>query len=139
MKNTDRELNILLDTNFLIVPFQFKIDLKSRFDELIDRKYSLILLNEVYEELVKIYNKARGKRKQEIKAAITYFKNKEKITILEKQDNESIDDLLIRIAKKFNYVVATNDKILKRRLKNLGINFIYVRQKSFFRANRFLG
>ncbi|MHA1268857.1 MAG: type II toxin-antitoxin system VapC family toxin [Candidatus Helarchaeota archaeon] len=139
MIDNNRVLNILLDTNFLLIPFQFKVNLKTKFDELIDRKYNLIILNEIYDELVRISKKAKGKRKIEIQAALTYYKSKEKKTILNRLENESVDDLLLRIAKENNYIVATNDKLLKRRLKKSGINFIYLCQKAYFKAYRPFG
>ncbi|MBD3230864.1 MAG: hypothetical protein GF329_21985 [Candidatus Lokiarchaeota archaeon] len=134
MTHRDHTVNILLDTNFLLVPFQFKINLKTKFDELLDRKYNLILLNAVYDELKRISKKARGKRKQEIRAALKYYKEKEKSTIISKRNNETVDDLLLRIAKDKNYIVATNDKSLKRRLKKNDCNFIYLRQRSHFES-----
>jgi rRNA-processing protein FCF1 len=138
MDENNRIVNILLDTNFLLLSFQFKIDLRTEFNKLIDKKYNLILLEEVYEELMAINKKVRGRKKQETQAAIIYYKSKEKINDFEKKENESVDDFLIRIAKEHDYIVATNDKRLKRRLKNQGINFIYLRQKSHFKSHRII-
>jgi len=129
-------LYIILDTNFLLVPFQFRVNLKSKFDELIDRKYEIVILEDVYNELLKIYEKARGRRKQEISAAIKYYKTKELAKNFKKKDDEDVDDFLIRIARNKNYIVATNDKSLKKRLKEQGSNFIYLRQKAFFKSYR---
>ncbi|MHA1230565.1 MAG: type II toxin-antitoxin system VapC family toxin [Candidatus Helarchaeota archaeon] len=139
MQFDDRVLYILLDTNFLIVPFQFRINLKSKFDELIDREYKLVLLQEIYDELLRINKKARGKSKQEIQAAITYYRNHEKVSLLKRNENEPMDEFIIRVAKKYNMIVATNDRSLKRRLKNQGINFIYLRQGSYLKSHRPLG
>ena len=139
MNNNNHVLHIVLDTNFLLIPFQFKLNFKTKFDELLDIKYEIVLLKEVYDELLHIVKKARGKQKQGIQAAIQYFGEKEKILILEKRENEMVDDLLLRIATDNKYIIATNDKGLKRRLKNQGSNFIYLRQKSYFKSHRSFG
>ena len=43
---------------------------------------------------------------------------------------ESNDDVIVKVAKEFRCPVATNDRILKRRLRNMGVAVIYVREKS---------
>ena len=43
---------------------------------------------------------------------------------------ENIDDFILRMAKEKKWVVATNDKELKTKLKKMGIPIIYLRQKS---------
>ncbi|MFX0135693.1 MAG: nucleotide-binding protein, partial [Candidatus Hodarchaeota archaeon] len=44
---------------------------------------------------------------------------------------ETIDDFILRIAKEKKCIVATNDKVLKKKLKSQGVPIIYLRQKSY--------
>ncbi|MCK5631991.1 hypothetical protein KAH85_05490, partial [Candidatus Bathyarchaeota archaeon] len=44
--------------------------------------------------------------------------------------HESHDDLIVRIAHKMGYCVATNDKALRKRLRNLNVPVIFLRQKT---------
>ena len=43
---------------------------------------------------------------------------------------ESADDVIVHTAKKLNALVFTNDKELKKRLRDISVPVIYVRQKS---------
>jgi rRNA-processing protein FCF1 len=43
---------------------------------------------------------------------------------------EAVDDVLVRVAKSWNVPVFTNDRILKKRLRDISVPVIYVRQKS---------
>jgi rRNA-processing protein FCF1 len=47
----------------------------------------------------------------------------------ELEKGETVDDLIIRTAKKCNFIVATADLGLKRRLRDQNIPVIYLRQK----------
>ena len=138
MNKTDRTLKILLDTNFLIVPFQFRLNLQAEFDKLLDRKYELILLKEIYDELNHILKKSNGKKRQEIQAAIKYFESFPKQDLSKREPNENIDDFLVRVALENKYIVATNDKGLKRKLRRLKINYIDLRQRNHFKIKNTL-
>ena len=42
----------------------------------------------------------------------------------------TVDDVIVRVAKSWNSMVFTNDRILKKRLRDISVPVIYVRQKS---------
>jgi len=44
---------------------------------------------------------------------------------------ENYDDVILRIAKENNYVVATNDRLLRRKLRKAGITTIFLRQRAY--------
>lgn len=97
---------ILLDTNFLVAPFQFSFDI---FEEL-ERLYphaEVYTLDDAVQEAKSIKG---GKYKDLVERLI----EKKDIEVLETEGEGEVDDLIVDISDEF--IVATNDKELKRRL-----------------------
>ncbi len=134
---------IVIDSNFILLPFQFKIDY---FDEIrfsIEGEIRFIVYQQIFDEL-----EAKRKKQQKtakfikfLESGLIYLeKNKERynIDILEdtKNENESTDDFLIRMLKDLkkenqNIYIATNDSDLRRKAKKIKINSIFMRQKKY--------
>ncbi|MFX1453635.1 MAG: PIN domain-containing protein [Promethearchaeota archaeon] len=130
MKDLDF-LGIIIDTNFFFVPFDFKIDIFEEINRIILRNYKLIAFPAIIEELKKLEAKKNSiKWKNKIQLALKLAENCE---IYEESPlpNETIDNFILRIAKEKNWYVATNDKTLKKKLKNQGVPIIYLRQKKY--------
>ena len=62
---------IIIDTNFLLVPFQFRVDIFSEFERICNSNYKLCIYNGSIGELRNIVEKSGGKDK---KAATPYAK-----------------------------------------------------------------
>ena len=122
-------LKVILDSNALFVPFQFKIDLISELDNLLERRYELILLSPVKQELEALASKGSPKMR---KAASCALKLAEKCRQIELKVPETtlVDDAIIEAAKDFRAMVFTNDRQLRRRLRDISVPVIYLRQKS---------
>jgi len=115
-------MKIILDTNFLMAINKFKIDV---FSEL--RGNDLFTLDTVIEELEKI---SHGKSKDSISAKIALELRKKKgLKVLKSKEKET-DLSLLGYAKK-GYVIATQDKILKDKLKKNRRRIIFIRQKKY--------
>ncbi len=134
---------IVIDSNFILLPFQFKIDY---FDEIrfsIEGEIRFIIYQQIFDEL-----EAKRKKQQKtakfikfLESGLIYLeKNKERynIDILEdtKNENETTDDFLIRMLKDLkkenqNIYIATNDSDLRRKAKKIKINSIFMRQKKY--------
>ena len=121
---------ILLDTNFLLVPCQFKVDIFSEIDRIIIAKYEIIVLDKTVEELENIVKNQKGKDKEAAKFALKLIENKKPIMIKTNNDKKT-DDIILDYAIKEDYLVATQDKDLKRKLINHGIEVIVLRKKKF--------
>ena len=130
--------NILLDTNFLVIPFTLKVDIFSEINRIADNPKIYVLDLSVL-ELEKIAETSKGKDSRAAKAALSYL-DKMPITIKKtvKHLNKaqslnkigSVDDKIVEFAHKNNYWVATQDKLLKEKLKNKDIKIITLRQKT---------
>lgn len=113
---------IFLDTSFLIDIVRYKIDIKS-LDEILEEKYELFTITQVIKELEKIAS-SRKKESKYAKLALKLI-DLHKIKIL-KFSEKSADKVLISLS---NAIIATNDKKLRKRLKDKKIKTIYLRAK----------
>lgn len=118
-------MKILLDTNFTLIPAQFKVDI---FSELANNQ--LYILDKTLEELKNIVKKQSLKHKKAAKLALTLIK-KNKVKILKTKSKLKTDDLILETAKKIKAAVATQDKLLKQKLKKNKVKIITLRQKKY--------
>jgi len=139
---------VVIDSNFILLPFQFKIDY---FDEIrlkIEGNLRFIIYQQILNEL-------ESKRKRDpratnfkrfLESGLLYLeKNKQKynIGILEyiKKENETTDDFILRMLKNLklenqNIYLATNDSELRKKAKIIKINTIFLRQKKYLSIDR---
>ena len=126
---------IILDTNFLMIPLQFKVDVFSEIDRICDFKYELVTIPEVVEELTRLSEKGSGKNHRAARAALELIK---KHGVAEKKYRKifkTADEAILNIADE-NSIVATQDRILRKKLKQKKIRLIILRQKKHL---KFLG
>lgn len=119
---------ILLDTNFLLIPAQFKVDIFSEIERICNFNYKLYILDKTIGELGNIIEKQRGKNKDAAKLALKLIKIK-KINIIKTWENLTTDNLIIKKADKKEFIVSTQDKFLKKQLKIKNTPLIVLRQK----------
>lgn len=99
---------LLLDTNFLTVPFQFKVDIFQELERIFSENYSIFTLDRCIKEGKKIEN---GKYKE----LIEKLTDEKPIEIIETSSKLKTDDLILQYSKK-EFVVCTNDKELKNKI-----------------------
>ena len=114
-------IKIIFDTNFAIIPFQFKVDIYTELDKLIDEKYEIYFLNACIKELEKI---------KFGNAAIELMKQK-KVNFVDFPIKNGIDNTILEFAKKEGAIIATQDKELKRKALKQRIKTISLRQKKY--------
>lgn len=119
---------IIVDSNALFVPLQFKIDVFDELERLLNRKFELILLSPVQQELKMLAAENSPKMK---KMAAFALKLAEKCRYVKVNLSEKmVDDVIVEIAAKWKIPVFTNDSQLRKRLRDISVPVIYVRQKS---------
>jgi rRNA-processing protein FCF1 len=119
---------IILDTNFLLIPAQFRVDIFSEIERIADFNYDLCVLDKTIDELKKIMDEQEGKNKAAAKLALDLVKIK-KLKIL-KTEEGYVDDLL---QEQKEAIIATADQELIRKLKDKGIKIIRLRQKKYLK------
>jgi rRNA-processing protein FCF1 len=122
-------LKVILDSNALFVPLQFKIDIFEELKRLLNRNVEFVLLSPVKRELEMLAAKDSPKIRRE---AVYALRLAEKCKYVAVDDSEKLptDDVIVKVAKSWNSPVFTNDRQLKRRLRDISVPVIYVRQKS---------
>jgi len=127
-KNRKQELKVILDSNFLFIPSQFKVDIFEELSKLLNRRFDPVLLSPTYGELLEIAEKGSPKMRQQASLALK-FAEKCHVVRVEKGLKETHDDVIVRVAAEWRSPVATNDRELRKRLRNLGVPVIFLRQR----------
>ena len=122
-------VKVILDSNALFVPFQFKIDIFEGVKQLLERRLELVLLSPVKRELETLTKKGSPKMR---KNALYALKLAGKCSYVEVDAPVSalVDDIIVEIAEEWKSPVFTNDRQLRKRLRDISVPVIYVRQKS---------
>ena len=118
---------VVIDTNFFMVPFQFNVDIITELEKLLP-SYKLTTPSFVINELKGLKNNSKGKIRLNANLALK-LANSSKVEIkdISLLENETVDDALLRVSE----VLATNDIELKNRAKEKGITVAYLRQKKY--------
>jgi uncharacterized protein len=121
-------LKIILDTNALFVPLEFKMDIFEDTKMLLDRNVEFVLLSTVKHELELL---AAGEEPKTRRLAVFALRLAEKCSFVAVEERgETADDVIVRVAKNWDATVFTNDRELRRRLRDISVPVIYLRQKS---------
>lgn len=116
-----RNQKILLDTNFLMLPAQHKLDI---YMEL--KSHSLLTLKQCITELERL---AKGKSKRAVYARIALQLARKNAEIVNAKG--STDSAVIGYALQNACAVATNDRNLIKSLKRHNIKIIRLRQEKY--------
>ncbi len=122
---TESLYKVVLDSNFLLLPFQFRIDIFAELDKLLDVRYEVYVTKGVIEELKKI-------KSRHAKGALSVAN---KLRVIETEG--SVDEALLKLASK-EVIIATNDKFLKEKIKNKGAPVIYLRQRKYLAIDGYI-
>lgn len=98
--------NIVLDTNFLLIPIKFKVDIFREIERICDFPYNLHIVDKTIDEL-------KGKKGEKLALSLIKHHN---INIIKTNKDKIADDLITDL-KLENKVIATQDKDLKKRNK----------------------
>ena len=139
---------IIIDSNFILLPFQFKIDYLNEIRNNLEGDLKFIIFQQILNEL-------EAKRKREPKATqfirlldsgLSYVeKNKTEYDIATlkdiKKSTETTDEFLIQKSLELkeegnNIFLATNDSELRRKARLSSINTIFLRQKKYLSIER---
>jgi len=139
---------IILDSNFILLPFQFKVDYLNEIRLNLEGEVEFIIFKQILNELEakQVREPNATKFQREFKSGLSYLeknRNKYDITFLDetKKAIETTDDFLLRKAielKIENQLIflATNDSILRKKAGEFGLNSIFLRQKKYLSFER---
>ncbi len=122
------KVKVVLDSNFLFVPSQFNLDIFEELANLLNQRFEPILLSSTLKELQGLAESASPKKRKQALLALK-LAEKCRAVAVEKGSRETYDDVIVRVAAEWKSPVATNDRELRRRLRDLGVSVIFLRQK----------
>jgi len=117
---------VIIDTNFLLIPEKFKIDIFYEISRLVPNS-EIIITKGTFRELEQI----KKNRKAANVAIKILDKYKDRYKIYEGgEDCKTVDDEVLRIATDERFIVCTDDKELKRKLRERNVGIITLKHKS---------
>lgn len=124
---------VIIDTNMLLVPATCHVDIFSQLRELAPNA-ALIILDRQKSELDKIIDKEKLPFRKAAKIALQLIET-QGVHVYETRTKwesfKSVDNLILEVAKTGSFAVATQDRGLKRELRENHIPVIILRQKSY--------
>jgi rRNA-processing protein FCF1 len=139
-----KEYNVVvIDTNFILLPYQFKIDYLSDIYLHLEGKTRFYVFKQSLDEIeAKIRREPKTRKlKRQYKGGMAYLDKNEKIYPIYfinevKDESETTDDFLlkwcIRFKKEYKKVfLATNDSELRKKARNSNVKLIYLRQEKY--------
>ena len=119
---------VVLDTNFLLIPFRFRIDILRELEYLIEVSHHFVISSMSLSELKKLAERI-GKHGMAARLALKLVEaNRDKIEIV--RSRAHVDDWIVGYAEKNNAMVCTNDSELRKRLRARDIKVITLKSKS---------
>ncbi len=121
-------LIVVIDTNFLLVPAQFAVDIFTEAERVLERNLDFILLSSTLDELEQKLQAATNKTEiRHFKIANELAKRCRVVESDEESMKLSVDDQVLAYAKSVRGVLATNDKELRVRAKSNGVPVLILR------------
>jgi rRNA-processing protein FCF1 len=122
-----KPLLVFIDTNIWLLPYLQKIDIFTELERLLthEKKYEIVTSLGVVNELKEIMRRKSAKRKEKTAAKIALeLIERTKVTILDEYQgggNNEVDKFILKLARehKNGFILCTNDKELRRKLKKV--------------------
>jgi len=119
---------VIIDTNFLFLPYQFKINIMKDLDYLLDFSHYYAISSQTIAELETL-GATSGKAGAAARVALKVLQaNRHRIRVIE--DDRHVDDWIVEHAREKRAIVCTNDRKLRTRLKADNIKIITMKSKS---------
>jgi len=117
---------ILCDTNFLLIPLRFGVDIFSESDNALNDICSFYVSRRVLNEIKLLRKDAKPSLDKEL-----LLKMAEKCSIVEDNSETLVDDSLIQLAKEHNMTLGTTDAELRKKARAEGVKVVYLRQRRY--------
>jgi uncharacterized protein len=128
MPNSKEPFKVILDANFFFVPSQFNLDIFEELKKLLNQRFDPILLSSTQRELQGLAKSDSLKERKQAQLALRFAEKCRGVPV-EKASDETYDDVIVRVAAAWKSPVATNDRELRKRLRNVGVPVVFLRQK----------
>ena len=129
MEQSREMKTLILDTNFLMIPHQQRVDIFGEIERIIVARYSLLVPTGVIDELQGIQGEG-GADGIAAKVALQLIEDRDR-HISKIVSHGDVDEYILEFAlNNTGSVVCTNDKELKRRLRKSRVPVVHMRGKN---------
>ena len=116
---------VVLDTNFMLLPFQRKLDIEGEVERLVEAPHFFVVLQQAVDELTEM---ARQKRSFSPAARAALIFIQRKVTV-EKGTLGKPDAAMLEYCKANGGILATFDAALRRKARGLDVRVVFLRDK----------
>ena len=121
---------VIIDTNFLLIPGQFRVDIFSEIERILDVPFEFCIVEKTMDELQRIVMSAGARDRAAAKLATVLAIQKGLKRLHLSKGKASADDDIVAESGADTYV-ATQDAALRRRVRQRGAKIIGLRQKKY--------
>jgi rRNA-processing protein FCF1 len=118
--------DVVLDTNFLLIPFRFRINIIRELDYLIEASHRYVISSRTLAELEKL-GKAAGKAGMAARLALKMV-GASGMTVV--KSGMHVDDWIVEYSVANRAIACTNDRGLRKRLRDMDIKVVTLKSKS---------
>jgi rRNA-processing protein FCF1 len=129
---------VIFDSSIMISALECKVDLVPEIERVLSTEFVPTVLSGTLSEIEDVLRRSRGgKRKNQLVLTLEIAKRFNKIDY-NPLGGEDMDDVILRAAKDFKAIVATNDGELRKRLVRAGAPVLFLREKSHIEVDGYL-
>ena len=118
---------LLIDTNFLLVPVRFKVDIFTESQEAVNDLVEFYVSSRVLDEIQILKDRSKRSFVRDLNLAERLVEN---CHIIEDSSTTKVDQSLIDLARKEGMLLGTTDAELRQKARKVGVKVVYLRQKS---------
>jgi len=122
-------VTVVIDTNFIVVPAQFGIDIFTQAEAVLERSVRFEILSSVVSEIETLSEKASATERRWFRIAKDFIDRCQVIEYESTMQGLSVDDEVLEYLTGTGHILATNDKELKKRARDRGISVLMLRGK----------
>lgn len=118
---------LLVDTNFLLVPVRFKLDVFEETPKAVNDIVEFYVSSRVLDEIKILKERSKGNFVRQLKLAEKLAEN---CKVIDDNSRTRVDQSLIDLAIEHEMVLGTTDAELRQNARKAGVKVVYMRQKS---------
>jgi len=123
-------LTIIIDTNFLMIPYQFHVDIFQEFKQMMEEPYELVIIDKTMDELKKLEEKGTPEERAAARFGFGLVERYKPRSI--KTDKLlNVDQLIEEQVTGPQIAVATQDKELKEKILAKNGRLVIMRHKRY--------
>ena len=121
---------ILFDTNFLMIPLRFGVDVFEEAERVLNQPPEYYVTRSVLKEIAQLKQDAGPSFVKELSFA-EKIAERCRVLEVEVEDGESVDDSILQTAENNRFIVGTTDAELRKKLRDAGVKVLVLRQRRY--------